>query len=562
MAQKNTAFFLLSGFLIIYLTGCKLNSPALAQPVIIQNKPVNTFTPSLQPTTATFKANPLQSQSTPVTDQVKDQPSKITKPIINLVYPIVDSGQGKCYDNVREIACPGAGAAFFGQDAQNSGNSPSYTDNANGTITDNITGLMWQQSPDANGDGNIDHQDKLTWQQAQSLPAKLNAAHYDGYGDWRLPTIKELYSLIQFDGTDVSSCASGSCSATPFIDTHFFKFAYGDAQYGERTIDSQYLSSTMYVNKSAQGINKLFGVNFADGRIKGYDLSMPGGAEKTFYVICVRGNPNYGINQFVDNGDQTISDQATGLTWVKTDSGTAMTWQAALAWAQQQNAADYLGHNDWRLPNAKELQSLLEYSRSPDTTHSAAIDAKFINTQIKNEAGQVDYAFYWTSTTHATSNGSGGNAVYLSFGRALGYMNGAWVDVHGAGAQRSDPKSGDPSQFPTGQGPQGDAIRILNYVRLVRGGVATTPDGSPNTTRPSMTIQSRGLQRQNQPGGASQNNQDGALPAGNPPQAAISACASSSAGAVCQFSSPRGTISGTCQQKQQLVCVPANLQQP
>ena len=141
-------------------------------------------------------------------------------------------------------------------------------------------------------------------------------------------------------------------------------------------------------------------------------------------------------------------------------------------------------------------------------------------------------------------------------------MNGAWVDVHGAGAQRSDPKSGDPSQFPTGQGPQGDAIRILNYVRLVRGGVATTPDGSPNTTRPSMTIQSRGLQRQNQPGGASQNNQDGALPAGNPPQAAISACASSSAGAVCQFSSPRGTISGTCQQKQQLVCVPANLQQP
>jgi len=50
----------------------------------------------------------------------------------------------------------------------------------------------------------------------------------------------------------------------------------------------------------------------------------------------------------------------------------------------------------------------------------------------------------------------------------MGYMNGAWVDVHGAGAQRSDPKAGNPADYPTGHGPQGDAIRILNYVRLVR----------------------------------------------------------------------------------------------
>src|SRR5690606_22243425 len=46
--------------------------------------------------------------------------------------------------------------------------------------------------------------------------------------------------------------------------------------------------------------------------------------------------------------------------------------------------------------------------------------------------------------------------------------NGQWIDVHGAGAQRSDPKIGDPADYPTGHGPQGDAIRIYNYVRLVR----------------------------------------------------------------------------------------------
>jgi hypothetical protein len=49
----------------------------------------------------------------------------------------------------------------------------------------------------------------------------------------------------------------------------------------------------------------------------------------------------------------------------------------------------------------------------------------------------------------------------------MGYMNG-WKDVHGAGAQRSDPKAGDTADFPMGDSPQGDAIRIYNYVRLVQ----------------------------------------------------------------------------------------------
>lgn len=42
------------------------------------------------------------------------------------------------------------------------------------------------------------------------------------------------------------------------------------------------------------------------------------------------------------------------------------------------------------------------------------------------------------------------------------------MDVHGAGAQRSDLKVGNPDDYPYGFGPQGDVIRIYNYVRLVR----------------------------------------------------------------------------------------------
>ena len=50
-----------------------------------------------------------------------------------------------------------------------------------------------------------------------------------------------------------------------------------------------------------------------------------------------------------------------------------------------------------------------------------------------------------------------------------------YVDVHGAGAQRSDPKAGDPSMFPHGRGPQGDVIRINNFVRCVRTATPADP---------------------------------------------------------------------------------------
>jgi hypothetical protein len=153
-----------------------------------------------------------------------------------------------------------------------------------------------------------------------------------------------------------------------------------------------------------------------------------------------------------------------------------MDWQAALAYAAQANATSYLGYTGWRLPNAKELQSILDYTRSPDTTGSAAIDPLFSATRITNEAGEADYPYYWSSTTHFRWDGTASSAVYVAFGRALGYINGTYYDVHGTGAQRSDPKSGDPADLPPGIGPQGDVQRINNYVRLVRDADDTIPD--------------------------------------------------------------------------------------
>ncbi len=383
-------------------------------------------------------------------------------------YPIVDTGQPECFNDTSVVACPSPGEAFYGQDSQHAGNSPSFTLSEDGlTVHDNLTGLTWQQSTNTDGDSDIDADDKFTWSAAQNYPTTLNSQNFGGYHDWRLPTIKELYSLIDFSGTDPSGYEGSDTSGLiPFIDTNYFAFAYGDTAAGERIIDSQYASSTLYVSTAREQL--LFGVNFADGRIKGYGLTIMG-SDKTFFVICVRGNANYGKNDFVNNGDGTISDRATELMWTQADSGTGKNWQEALAWVAMQNAAGYLGHTDWRLPNTKELQSIVDYTRSPDTTSSAAISTLFNVTAITNEAGQADYPCYWSSTTHENWTSSPGNAAaYVAFGRAMGYMNSTWVDVHGAGAQRSDPKAGDPADYPTGRGPQGDAIRIYNYVRLVR----------------------------------------------------------------------------------------------
>jgi hypothetical protein len=373
-------------------------------------------------------------------------------------YPIVGTGQTKYYNNAGEITAPATGQPYYGQAASHPGNVASYTDNGDGTITDNVTGLMWVKARGS----------KVTWSDAIA-GASTNTT--GGYSDWRMPTIKEIYSLIRFSGVNGPD-NTNIAGYTPFIDTTYFDFTYGSGNstnIGERIIDCQDWSANKYVSTVMGNQTAIFGVNFADGRIKGYNEFVPlSGAENKLYVRYVRGNTSYGKNNFIDNGDSTITDQATNLMWSKNDSKTGLDWPEALAWVQAQNAANYLGHNDWRLPDAKELQSIVDYTRSPSTTNSPAIDVDFFNTtSITNEGGQTDYPYFWTSSV-LLDGGPFPSGIYISFGRSMGYWNGKWVDVHGAGAQKSDIMVGNPADYPYGRGPQGDAVRIYNYVRLVR----------------------------------------------------------------------------------------------
>lgn len=387
------------------------------------------------------------SKDEPITAQ--NNTDTLGIPIPEKTYTVVDTGINDFYNNTDIVSAPADGQVFYGQDAHYQGNQPSYTNNGDGTITDNVTGLMWEKEM-----GN-----KTTYEEAFT---RANSSNLGNHSDWRVPSIKELYSLILFTGR-----VSGETAIDMFIDITYFNQPLGDVLIGERDIDAQTWSATEYVGKTMHANATVFGVNFVDGRIKGYPKYDPiTGNGATMYFRMVRGNTEYGKNNFIDNGDETISDLATGLMWQKADDGNSRNWEDALLYA---NNLQLSNKNDWRLPNAKELQSIVDYTRSPQTTGTPAIDPVFQTTEITDPDGNYGhYPFFWTGTTHLDGVNPYNKAVYIAFGEGQGKMNNVLMDVHGAGCQRSDPKSGDISDYPQFFGPQGDVQYVYNYVRCVR----------------------------------------------------------------------------------------------
>jgi len=371
-------------------------------------------------------------------DKTTDASSAAAK----ISYPVVDTSQGTCYNDSAKISCPAEGKAFYGQDAQYTGNVPNYTDNRDGTITDEVTGLVWAQNLSGSS---------MVWEEADDYCESLELA---GYDDWRLPSLKELWSIRDFS------------AGWPWVDTDYF-YLVGNGSEGAQ---QHSWSSNYYLVDTEEAVkNVAFAVNDWTGHIKAFDGRR--------FVRAVRGD-TYGINDFVDNGDCTITDEATGLMWAQDDSGMAIDWKTALAYAEN---STYAGYDDWRLPNVKELQSIVDYSGV-----FPAIDSTMFNiSEITNEAGNADYPFFWTSTSnpYIDQRNDEGNgycyAWYVAFGYAVDHDGN---DSHGAGAVRFDTKSEEGIDGPDGE-------RYYNYVRLVRGGdVIETPDGDPTTVNPDRVV--------------------------------------------------------------------------
>ena len=108
--------------------------------------------------------------------------------------------------------------------AVQAGTALSYTDNGNGTITDNVTGLMWEKKDDSGGIHDKDN--GYTWGMTSSpytmngtmvttFLANLNAGGgFAGYTDWRIPNAKELQSIVNYENVNPSVDAAFHKSAT------------------------------------------------------------------------------------------------------------------------------------------------------------------------------------------------------------------------------------------------------------------------------------------------------------------------------------------------------------
>lgn len=172
-------------------------------------------------------------------------------PVKALAQRLPDTGQDKCYDNAQEIPCPQPGEAFYGQDAQYHGPQMAYQDNGDGTVTDLNTNLTWQQGDSQNTVARL-------WQDAVDYCDGLSLG---GHSDWRLPTIQELSSLI-----DYSKPYPG-----PTIDTGYFPNCR-QYRYWSGSTNAVYPDDAWYVD---------FHHGYVIWDFKGC----------YYYVRCVRGGP-------------------------------------------------------------------------------------------------------------------------------------------------------------------------------------------------------------------------------------------------------------------------------
>ena len=254
--------------------------------------------------------------------------------------------------------------------------APRFTDHGDGTVTDNLTGLMWTKS--ANIDGQKAWDDAIDW---------CNALDHGGHSDWRLPNRRELLSLI-----DRGEYSPGLPDGHPFTDVQ----------------NSFYWSSSTYSNNTALAwpVNIGYGNSWYDDKtdthytcaVRGLtdgSAPVPLTGQITSYRAGDDGDYQMGVAwpdpRFTDHGDGTVTDNLTGLMWAKDANidGTK-TWDDAIDWC---NALTHGSHDDWRLPNFLELHSLIDIAN-----YGNALPDDHPFTGVQSVA-------YWSSTTCAYGTG-------------------------------------------------------------------------------------------------------------------------------------------------------------
>jgi hypothetical protein len=286
--------------------------------------------------------------------------------------------------------------------------SPRFRDNSDGTVTDTLTGLMWLKDG-----GCLRNNWNAAFQTVTSFngsPGKYNCREYAAkHSDWRLPNAKELESLINY-GKSSSAAWLNTVGFMNMKSTYYWSSTtFRDstsaltASRGMRSISN---ANAWLVNMQS-GMGTMTSKNNAyyilpvriSGSEKSYEIPKTG--QTVSYASGDDGYIEAGIDwpepRFADNGDGTVTDNVTGLMWLKDGGCLKKTWTSALSAIKDINANsgayNCLGytadHSDWRLPNVREIESLVNYG----TSNSAAWlnSAGFMN---------VKSSYYWSSTTY------------------------------------------------------------------------------------------------------------------------------------------------------------------
>ena len=302
--------------------------------------------------------------------------------------------------------------------------------NSNGTVTDRLTRLIWLQ--DANAFG------ALQWDEALEAVRTRTAG---GADDWRLPNVKELQSLVDFgfhypavpNAAGSSKCTDGN----PFVG-----LAGGRVYWSSTTSTGDFLIG--HPDDHPPPLDKAWGVDLDTGSttpkfrtgerdrvatkfhvlpVRGPDPAdavRPAGVEVTGKTECWDGERLTGCGRsvaegqdgaieegvpypnprFRDGGDGTVTDRLTGLIWLKDANPFATkTWQEAL---NAVNGLNVGGAEDWRLPNVKELQSLIDFGRANLETRSLATPRSSVPPLALPCGHPFDFVksrVYWSSTT-------------------------------------------------------------------------------------------------------------------------------------------------------------------
>ncbi len=326
-----------------------------------------TYTVSGTPYTVTYAVNRIAHTVTvthPTPTTPNPAPAIYTSASRFNYYPMAPWSMAKLPDTGQTLSA----TAIFGEDSDYTRNAPSFTDNGNGTVTDNNTGLVWQKTDSG----------EMTWDNARTGATSLNLA---GYTDWRLPTAQEAFCILDHERNPSlnSTYFVNNASGTPGY------FWSSDLFYGDNT--------KVWCANSGGGLGP-----------HNKTATISAGGTARHHARYVRGQKPTTGHHYLNNNDGTITDLDTSLMWTQVPSS-AQSWSSALSYAEGLTTA---GFSDWRLPNVKELQSLQDIPRA---TASGATANPCINRVLFPSATPTAY---WSSTS--LKSGSPTQAWLVDFG--------------------------------------------------------------------------------------------------------------------------------------------------